>query len=152
VVSDQPTLTPNQPTIASAFMGKSVFSSQDPQSDNIGDVSDLIIGQEGKITHAVIGVGGFLGIGQKDVAVPFQELQVVQQDGDLRLIYAATREQLEAAQPMIAPLTTRKLGSKQWKLKSSRRIRRHSPLARTPPSRNKTASSRIRPGSAEEPS
>jgi len=99
VISDQPTLTPNQPTIASAFMGRSVFSSQDPQSDNIGDVSDLIIGQDGKITHAVIGVGGFLGIGQKDVAVPFQELQVVQQDGELRLIYAATREQLEAAEP-----------------------------------------------------
>ena len=45
----------------------------------------------------IVGVGGFLGIGEKDVAVPFDELQVVEQDGDIRLVYASTREQLEAA-------------------------------------------------------
>jgi len=91
-------LVPEEPTIASAFIGRSVFSSEDPESDNIGEVNDLIIGVDGMITHAVIGVGGFLGIGEKDVAVPFDELQVVEQDGDIRLIYASTREQLEAAE------------------------------------------------------
>jgi sporulation protein YlmC with PRC-barrel domain len=91
-------LTPEEPTIATAFLGTSVFSSEDPESDNIGEVNDLIIGSDGMITHAVIGVGGFLGIGEKDVAVPFNELQVVEQDGDIRLVYAATREQLEAAE------------------------------------------------------
>lgn len=91
-------LVPEEPTIATAFIGRSVYSSEDPESDNIGEVNDLIIGVDGMITHAVIGVGGFLGIGQKDVAVPFDELQVVEQDGDIRLIYASTREQLEAAE------------------------------------------------------
>ena len=86
-----------QPTLLSIFMGKPVYSSEDPQSEKIGDVSDLIIGDNGKLTHAVIGVGGFLGIGEKDVAVPFDELKVLEKDGDVRLIYAATREQLEAA-------------------------------------------------------
>jgi sporulation protein YlmC with PRC-barrel domain len=94
----QPTLTPQEPTIATAFMGKSVYSSQDPQSDNIGEVNDLVIGPDGKITHAIVGVGGFLGIGEKSVAVPFDQLQVAQNEGgEIRLIYAATREQLEAA-------------------------------------------------------
>lgn len=93
------TLTPEEPTIASAFMGQAVYSSQEPESDNIGEVNDLIIGDEGRITHAVVGVGGFLGIGEKNVAVPFDQLQVVEDDdGDIRLIYAATREQLEAAE------------------------------------------------------
>ncbi len=68
-----------------------------PNSDNIGDVNDLIIGDDGSITDAVVGVGGFLGIGEKNVAVPFDELKVVESDGEIRLIYAATREQLEAA-------------------------------------------------------
>ena len=46
-------------------MGRAVYSSEDPQSDKIGDVNDLVIGNNGVITHAVIGVGGFLGIGEK---------------------------------------------------------------------------------------
>src|SRR5688500_8983433 len=92
------TLTPDEPTIATAFIGQDVYSSEDPESDNIGEVNDLIIGSDGKITHAVVGVGGFLGIGEKDVAVPFEELAVVEREGDIRLVYAATKEQLEAAE------------------------------------------------------
>ena len=94
----EPQLTPDEPTIATAFIGRAVYSSEDPESDKIGDVNDLIISDDGGITHAVVGVGGFLGIGEKDVAVPFDELQVVEQDGDIRLIYSATKEQLEAAE------------------------------------------------------
>ena len=98
IVESEETLTPEQPTLATAFIGKSVYSSEDPESDNIGDVNDLIVNDDGSITHAVIGVGGFLGIGEKDVAVPFDELQVVEQDGEIRLVYASSREQLEAAE------------------------------------------------------
>jgi len=94
--SKQP-IAPNQPTLASTIIGKSVYSSSDPQSDNIGDVNDLIVAEDGSVTHAVIGVGGFLGIGEKNVAVPFDELKVVENNGDFRLVYAATKEQLEAA-------------------------------------------------------
>jgi sporulation protein YlmC with PRC-barrel domain len=96
--SSEEVLQPEEPTIATAFIGRSVFSSEDPESDNIGEVNDLIISQDGMITHAVVGVGGFLGIGEKNVAVPFDELEVVERDGDIRLVYAATREELEAAE------------------------------------------------------
>jgi hypothetical protein len=78
IAADAPTLTPDEPTLTTAFMGRSVYSSENPDSDNIGEVNDLIIGSDGKITHAVVGVGGFLGIGEKDVSVPFDQLQVVQ--------------------------------------------------------------------------
>ena len=96
--ADKSTLKPDQPTIATAFIGRNVYSSEDPESDNIGKVTDLIINDDGAITHAVIGVGGFLGIGRKDVAVPFDELEVFERDGEIRLVYASTREQLEAAE------------------------------------------------------
>ena len=44
-------LVPDQPTLASAFIGRSVYSSADPESDNIGDVNDLIIERNGEITR-----------------------------------------------------------------------------------------------------
>lgn len=97
LAASEEVLTPEQPTLASVYIGRSVFSSAAPESDTIGDVNDLIVGEDGAITHAVVGVGGFLGIGEKDVAVPFDELEVVERDGDIRLIYAATRDQLDAA-------------------------------------------------------
>jgi len=97
LAASEKALTPDQPTLASVFIGKSVYASEDPESDNIGDINDLTVNEDGKITHAVVGVGGFLGIGEKNVAVPFDELKVVEKDGDIRLIYAATREQLDAA-------------------------------------------------------
>ncbi len=90
-------LVPDHPTLATAFIGRSVYANQQPDAESIGDVNDLIIGDDGAITDAVVGVGGFLGIGEKAVAVPFDQLQVVEKDGEIRLIYAATREQLEAA-------------------------------------------------------
>lgn len=48
-------------------------------SDNakIGDIDDLIVDKDGKIQAVVVGVGGFLGIGTKDVAFPFSELTFV---------------------------------------------------------------------------
>ena len=97
LAASEAVLTPDEPTFATAYIGKSVYSSEDPESDNIGDINDLILSEDGSITHAVVGVGGFLGIGEKDVAVPFDELKLVEQDGDIRFVYASTREDLEAA-------------------------------------------------------
>jgi len=89
-------IAPAHPTLASAIIGRSVYSSTDPQSDNIGDVNDLIVDEKGEVTHAIVGVGGFLGIGEKNVAVPFDQLKVVENNGDFRLVYAATKDQLKA--------------------------------------------------------
>ena len=42
--------------------------------ENLGDINDVVLDTSGKPTVAVIGVGGFLGIGEKNVGVPFQAL------------------------------------------------------------------------------
>jgi len=44
-------------------------------NEKIGDISDVIVDTEGKAKAVVIGVGGFLGLGERDVAVPFDALQ-----------------------------------------------------------------------------
>ncbi len=68
---------------------------QGPQGEEIGDVEQLIIDpQSGKIDGVVVSVGGFLGIGEKQVALPWQEMQLAQEN----LISPATKEELEQAQ------------------------------------------------------
>ena len=79
--------------LASNVMGETVRS---PSDENIGDVNNLLVDKDGKVTAAVIGVGGFLGIGEKDVAVPFSSLQLSnERDGHITL--AATKEELRNA-------------------------------------------------------
>ncbi len=46
-------------------------------NEKIGDVSDILFDKQGKVDAVIIGVGGFLGIGQKDVALPLSSFQVV---------------------------------------------------------------------------
>jgi hypothetical protein len=47
-----------------------------PQNENIGTISDIILNADGSVEAVVIGVGGFLGIGRKDVAVNFDALEM----------------------------------------------------------------------------
>jgi sporulation protein YlmC with PRC-barrel domain len=69
----------------------------DNAENKIGVVTDLIMDNGGNVTTAVVGVGGFLGAGKKEVAVPFKDLKVVSRDGKDWLILNQTKEQLEAA-------------------------------------------------------
>lgn len=86
--------TPEQ-TSAKDFIGQSVLNSA---GDSIGKVDDLVIGGDGGLVAAVIGVGGFLGVGQKDVAIPMSNIVVSRlTDGSLRLSTLETAESLKAA-------------------------------------------------------
>jgi hypothetical protein len=58
--------------MASKLIGTTVVSTS---NESIGDVNDVIVDRNGQAMAVVIGVGGFLGIGEKDVAVPFQSLE-----------------------------------------------------------------------------
>lgn len=60
--------------LASKFNGTDVLG---PNNEKIGDVNDLLFSKDGKIAGVVVGVGGFLGIGQKDVALDMGAFQVV---------------------------------------------------------------------------
>jgi hypothetical protein len=57
----------------SKLIGASVYG---PDNSSIGEINDVIIGSDGTIKAAVVGVGGFLGVGEKDVALPFESLNV----------------------------------------------------------------------------
>jgi hypothetical protein len=66
--------------------------------DEIGSISKLIVTKEGKITDAVIDVGGFLGMGARSVSMPFADLTVLRKTGgdDVRVYIDATKTTLEA--------------------------------------------------------
>jgi sporulation protein YlmC with PRC-barrel domain len=57
---------------SSQIAGTTVYNDRD---ERIGTVDDLIVGQDGRISEAVLSVGGFLGLGVKLVAVPYNQLR-----------------------------------------------------------------------------
>ena len=66
--------------------------------ENIGDINDVLFDKTGRISTAVIGVGGFLGIGEKSVAVPFSAMSFTADNGGKRVVTVAlSKEQLQAA-------------------------------------------------------
>lgn len=79
---------------ANDYIGKTVY---DQGGNNVGEVNDLIVSGDGNVEAVILGVGGFLGIGEKDVAVNTQAIQMVQDGDNTRLVIAATKETLEAA-------------------------------------------------------
>ena len=60
--------------VFSKFKGTDVLG---PNDEHIGDVNDLVFDKAGKIAGIVVGVGGFLGIGSKNVAIDMSAFQVV---------------------------------------------------------------------------
>jgi sporulation protein YlmC with PRC-barrel domain len=56
----------------SQLMGIDVYGAD---NQKIGDIDEVLVDRQGKIHGLVVGVGGFLGIGQKDVAIPFDQVQ-----------------------------------------------------------------------------
>src|SRR5436853_6411013 len=54
----------------------------DPSDNKIGEVMDVLVNREGKIDALIVGVGGFLGIGEKDVAVAFNAVQFKTKDSN----------------------------------------------------------------------
>lgn len=70
----------------------------DTSDEMIGEISKLIIDDSGKITDAVLDVGGFLGLGEHSVAVPMEDLDIqrADADGSIRVLVGASKEELKA--------------------------------------------------------
>jgi sporulation protein YlmC with PRC-barrel domain len=84
--------------LATEIIGKQVYSSAAMDAEHIGDVNNLVIGDDGAVAAVIIGVGGFLGIGEKNVAVSMDELQwVAAEDNTWRYVLATTKEALNSA-------------------------------------------------------
>ena len=88
------TEVPANAVLASQFMGQAVYTAA---NENIGEINDLIMNKELNNIVAIVGVGGFLGIGEKDVAIPIGDIAAVKDENNaLRLTISASKEQLEA--------------------------------------------------------
>ena len=61
---------------ASKLIGLYVYNND---KEKIGGISDLIVDRSGKLEAVVVGAGGFLGIDQHDVAVPYSQVEWVYQ-------------------------------------------------------------------------
>ncbi|OWV71905.1 photosystem reaction center subunit H [Rhizobium sp. R634] len=81
---------------ANTYIGQSVYNAN---NESIGSVNDLIMKKDGGLVAAIVGVGGFLGIGEKNVAVPMEKITIAQntQDGSVKLTTSETAESLKAA-------------------------------------------------------
>jgi len=80
--------------VASRLIGSTVYS---PANESLGDINDVVASQDGQVKAIVIGVGGFLGIGHKNVAVAPAELQRVADGNNWRYQLNTTKDELNAA-------------------------------------------------------
>jgi sporulation protein YlmC with PRC-barrel domain len=80
---------------AEKLSGAAVYDSND---DRIGEVKDLLLTADGVATQAVIDVGGFLGMGEKPVALDLAQIDILREDAgeEVRVYVAMTKEQLES--------------------------------------------------------
>ena len=69
----------------------------DPKESKIGDIDDVLVDKSGKINGLVIGVGGFLGAGEKDVIVPFTAVKAAKKDNKWWLTLNETKDGLKSA-------------------------------------------------------
>ncbi|WP_026481284.1 PRC-barrel domain-containing protein [Ahrensia sp. 13_GOM-1096m] len=67
--------------------------------ESLGDVEQIIVSTEGDLAGVIVGVGGFLGIGEKSVAINFDAItfETDPDSGDTLLVLNSTKEELEAA-------------------------------------------------------
>jgi len=84
----------NDDLTAEEMTGTSVYGEND---EHVGEVSELVLTDNGKIDRAVIDVGGFLGMGEHSVAVTLDELEIMRADegGDLRVYIDASEKALK---------------------------------------------------------
>jgi sporulation protein YlmC with PRC-barrel domain len=69
----------------------------DPKESKIGDIDDVLVDKGGKVTRLVIGVGGFLGAGEKNVIVPFSAVKTAKKNDKWWLTLDETKEDLKNA-------------------------------------------------------
>ena len=75
-------------------LGKTVYNDS---GDGIGKVDDIIVSPDKAVSYAIIGAGGFLGVGRHDVAIPVS--QIKQQSDGKFILAGATKDALKAMPP-----------------------------------------------------
>jgi sporulation protein YlmC with PRC-barrel domain len=85
--------------LSSELVGAAVYAAT---GERVGDVNDLVIDGSGRVSGVVIGVGGFLGMGEKNVAVDYASVMKSEDDsGRARLTVNLTKDALKTAAPFV---------------------------------------------------
>ena len=69
----------------------------DSKDQKLGEIMDLLVGQSGQVEAAIVGVGGFLGVGEKDVVVSFNAIKPTKKNDKTYLTLDTTRDALNNA-------------------------------------------------------
>jgi hypothetical protein len=77
------------------LIGETVVNAK---NESIGEITDLITDQNGKIIAVLIGAGGFLGIGEKDVAIRFEDVTVTRdENNDMKVMTDISQQTIASA-------------------------------------------------------
>jgi sporulation protein YlmC with PRC-barrel domain len=80
---------------ASKLIGTNVLNAA---NETVGSINEIVLGKDGRVAAVVIGVGGFLGIGEREVAVNFNSIRKARdKNNNLVLTMDATKDSLKAA-------------------------------------------------------
>jgi sporulation protein YlmC with PRC-barrel domain len=87
--------TMNKDITADMLKGAKVYG---PNSEEVGEVNELLVTDDGDLDRVVIDIGGFLGVGERPVAFDIDEIQILRKDGgdDVVVIVDATKSALKA--------------------------------------------------------
>lgn len=107
------TVTSETDLFASELIGMRVYTAEEEMDaaapttdedrakwDDIGEINEIVVTREGDVAAVIVGVGGFLGVGERDVAINMGDLSFMREDGEsdqLFLFVQSTREMLENA-------------------------------------------------------
>jgi sporulation protein YlmC with PRC-barrel domain len=90
-----PSLNISRDWRASKLIGTKVTNMQD---QSVGTIDDVVLNNDGKVVSVLVSIGGFLGLGEKRVAVAFKELLISRaEDGDPLVKVTLSKQSLETA-------------------------------------------------------
>ena len=70
---------------ASKLIGTKVVNTA---NETIGDINEIVLGKDGKVAAVIVGVGGFLGVGEREVAMGFESIRM-SRDSNNNLVLTA---------------------------------------------------------------
>ncbi|MBR0827216.1 PRC-barrel domain-containing protein [Bradyrhizobium manausense] len=94
---------------ASKLMGLNVYNEA---NEKLGDINELLVDKSGKINAVVIGIGGFLGMGEHDIAVSIDKLKFVEEP--VRTSSTSTSTTARDTTTGAAPTTTTNRTTNDW--------------------------------------
>lgn len=91
------TMTSNPATGTAQVQGNKLIGAdvKGASNEKIGDVTEVLVSTDGKINAIIVSVGGFLGMGDRRVALPWEQLRFSSEGSDLVVMASATKEQLK---------------------------------------------------------